>query len=728
MYDNIKKRKIFCYFFSLLFSFIFNMNLAFGTELESTTTDTPASNETDNSNSGSAGTAIVEPEGDSDKSKTFTSSSTIKGVKIDIEADKDTYTLEDTAKFTVTLDNTNPYSVFVKDIQFGLPEYIEKQIIAALPEKLEANKSYTPVEVEVKLGFTQWVPVVLNNEQLNIGIKASLETIPADSKFVVSMVSESSGSDNEYHDLLSKFDKKDNIERICFFDFSITGQDASDVRELNGYAKLYIQIPKDWDEGQLEAMFVADGNDENFEEKIEEVDGVKYLTFSTNHFSPYALFDPANIDQEMLENLSKDFMQTGHSDLKTILVLVGVAVVSLVLALVFSNKFRKSVFGIIIFLSFCNTCMLAQATTTPVGSGVGDTYTAPLNIKFEIIDSKGSNTNEINVLPKNLIVKSYADNDLWARKDTITEDETKPNAPEILNVFFVGPSIFDETYEKSVKVGNMSIFDTRAQACLDNQSTYLKKCLEKLKPFRYYVPYYRTVTIPTYADSNWEEYFEDAYSDVLDAFNEYLDKIKPADNSTVLLGFGPGVYMCQKLAKDKADCGKLKSCLCFGLGKEDFYGTAEHNFFTSNVATIADSDQTADVQINEIVFDESFDISKDFESYNNDFDLGCKLFDITTGQVCTEFSDVDKYEILITPKKYKTSSRDGFTDFATIFKVELDTTKSGYAKLKDMIEKTEKYIGKGVYHLFDYQIFYKDMLNMLTGTQETEPDAPVTDQ
>ena len=42
MYDNIKKRKIFCYFFSLLFGFIFNMNLAFGTELESTTTGTPA--------------------------------------------------------------------------------------------------------------------------------------------------------------------------------------------------------------------------------------------------------------------------------------------------------------------------------------------------------------------------------------------------------------------------------------------------------------------------------------------------------------------------------------------------------------------------------------------------------------------------------------------------------------------------------------------------------------
>lgn len=340
MYDNIKKRKISCYFFNLLFSFIFNMNLAFGAELENTTTDTPSSTETSSSNSSSS-TATVGPNKDFENPKTFVSSSTIAGVTIDIAADKDNYNLDDTAKFTITLTNQNDYSVFIKDIKFGLPEYIETQIIAALPEKLEAKKSYTPVEVEVKIGFTQWVPIVLNGETLNVGIKATFDTVPSDSVFVVDMISENSDSDSQYHDLLSKFDQKDGIERICFFDFSLTGPKGSEKRNLNGYAKIYIQIPKNWDEGQLETMFVADGEDENFKETIEEIEGVKYITFSTNHFSPYALFDPESIDQEMLDSLNKDFMQTGHSDLEAILVLVGVAIVSLILALLFSNRFKK---------------------------------------------------------------------------------------------------------------------------------------------------------------------------------------------------------------------------------------------------------------------------------------------------------------------------------------------------------------------------------------------------
>ena len=718
MYDNIKKRKIFCYFFSLLFSFIFNMNLAFGTELESTTTGTPASTETDNSNSGSAGKAIVEPEGDSDNSKTFTSRSTIKGVKIDIEAYKDT------AKFTVTLNNTNPYSMFVKDIQFGLPEYIEKQIIAALPEKLDKQGTdYGTVtkNIDVKLGFTQWVPVVLNNEQLKIGIKASLETIPADSKFVVSMVSESSGSDNEYHDLLSKFDKKDNIERICFFDFSITGQDASDVRELNGYAKLYIQIPKDWDEGQLEAMFVADGNDENFEEKIEEVDGVKYLTFSTNHFSPYALFDPANIDQEMLESLSKDFMQTGHSDLKTILVLVGVAVVSLVFALVFSNKFRKSVFGIIIFLSFCNTCMLSQATTTPAGSGVGDTYTAPLNIKFEIIDSKGSNTNEINVLPKNLIVKSYADNDLWAKKDTITEDETNPDAPEILNVFFVGPSIFDETYEESVKVGNMSIFDTKAQTSLKNQIDYLKneitnKIDSEDVSCACYAPYYRTVTIPTYnSNTDKDTYFDKACGDIIDAFENYLASVQPADNSTILVGFGTGAVLCDELANQYSSNPKIKGCICVGLGTS-LKTEANRTFNTFNMACIT-ADEKIKIGSQPKVLDSNL-LKSDFTPYNSDdfdeekLDFTSHLFDLKTGAIYD--NSCSNIKNLVSPISYYDQTLEGLTDgLAMLFKITLETNDKS-AVLTNMIDKTKEYIGEGIYHLFDYQFLYNTVVNLIT--------------
>ncbi|MBQ3092772.1 MAG: DUF3089 domain-containing protein [Clostridia bacterium] len=718
MYDNIKKRKIFCYFFSLLFSFIFNMNLAFGTELESTTTGTSASTETDNSNSGSAGTAIVEPEGDSDKSKTFTSSSTIAGVTIDIEADKDTYTLEDTAKFTVTLTNTNPYSVFVKDIRFGLPEYIEKQIIAALPEKLDKQGTdYGTVtrNIDVKLGFTQWVPVVLNNEQLKIGIKASLETISEDSKFVVSLVSESSGSDKEYHDLLSKFDKKDNIERICFFDFSITGQDASDVRELNGYAKLYIQIPKGWDEGQLETMFVADGNDENFEEKIEEVDGVKYLTFSTNHFSPYALFDPANIDQEMLESLSKDFMQTGHSDLQIILALISVAVISLIMALVFSNKFRKNMLSVILILNLCNIYMLASTKTT---SNISSTQ---LDITFETVDSNGLSNIKTEVLPM-FDAKSYKDDELWARRDPyaeIPEDETLISEIPI-SVFFIGPSIFDEAYENSVRIGNMSVFDKRMADCLISQTQYLRNSVderlidllatdqetngqtEKLGLcYKYYVPLYRMPTVPTYASPEFRTYFTNAYEDVKDAFENYLENIPQDYPCNLLVGFGTGAVLCDMLADDYKSDPRISGCLCVGLGRN----SKPRSFASVNIACIS-NDET-NLAKNEFLLADSFANEKELPNATK-IDEG-KLFDLATGKVLTKCSEHGQYiDIAEATGTAATMPSDDFPVIAAISKVGICDTD-----LLDMINKTEKYIGRGIYHLFDYQIFYKSMVDVI---------------
>ena len=717
MCDYIKKRKILCCFLSLLLGFVFNMNLAFGTEPDSTTqnTQTSTSTPTTDSTSPNSGTGTATPENKTgtETSQTFKSTSSSGTVSIEIVADKDSYTLDDTATFTIKLVNDGDTSVFIKDLKFGFPEYIEKQIKSKLPEKIEANAPLPPTEVPVKMGFVQWQNVTLNKEQLKVGIKATTETIPEDSNFVVEMISSSSESDSEYQKLLANFDEKDNIERICFFDFSLTGPDKKEKRNLNGYAKIYIQIPKDWDDGELETMFVQDKEDENFEETVEELDGVKYLTFSTNHFSPYAMFDPEKITAEDLETLSKEFMQTGHSDLKTILVLVGVAIVSLVLALVFSNKFRRSLFGVMIFLSFCNICALVHAETTP------NTSSKALSIKLEIIDSKGSNISERQILPS-FTAKTYADNDLWAKKDTITEDDKKAGK-DILNVFFVGPSIFDETYENSVQVGNMSIFDTRAQTGLKNQiehfeqtlnSALVKKNMSDGNTIKYYAPNYRTVTIPTYKDNTQlAEYIKEAYSDIKDAFDASLLNTERPSAGNVLIGFGTGAILCDMLATEYDDEQIISGCICLGLGRE----ITRTSCITFNLACI-DSDVSNIPSKPAILDADLLSSSQGFTEYEAEnmtedgLNFNGKLFDLTTGKVLPG-SENGYIDNIVTPKESLDETQPGWQDGATmIFKV----TPSTNTDLNNMISKTKEYIGEGIYHLFDYQFLYNAVINLLT--------------
>ena len=86
-----------------------------------------------------------------------------------------------------------------------------------------------------------------------------------------------------------------------------------------------------------------------------------------------------------------------------------------------------------------------------------------------------------------------------------------------------------------------------------------------------------------------------------------------------------------------------------------------------------------------------------------------KLFDLATGKVLTKCSGQGQYiDIVEITGGAAMEPSDDFPVLTGVLQVGICDTD-----LLDMINKTEKYIGRGIYHLFDYQILYKTMVNLI---------------
>ena len=94
-----------------------------------------------------------------------------------------------------------------------------------------------------------------------------------------------------YNELMSQVDDDHPIEHINFFEVYPTVNGEKIEGELSDYVYMEYEIPEGWDESDLEMILVRDGDDQEFEERVLEIDGKKYLAMWKNHFSPYAMID-----------------------------------------------------------------------------------------------------------------------------------------------------------------------------------------------------------------------------------------------------------------------------------------------------------------------------------------------------------------------------------------------------------------------------------------------------
>lgn len=113
-----------------------------------------------------------------------------------------------------------------------------------------------------------------------------------------------------YNELMSQVDGDHPIEHINLFEVYPTVNGIPETGTLNGSVYMEYEIPEGWDESDLEMILVRDGDDQEFDEKVLEIDGKKYLAMWKNHFSPYAMIDKLTDEEkaaliaQQIENMS----------------------------------------------------------------------------------------------------------------------------------------------------------------------------------------------------------------------------------------------------------------------------------------------------------------------------------------------------------------------------------------------------------------------------------------
>ena len=121
------------------------------------------------------------------------------------------------------------------------------------------------------------------------------------------------------------FDEDVDVEHAHSYQIvpTVNGQPVSG--QLAGKVRLLYKIPEGWDRSDLEAYLARAGEDVEFDERIETINGAEYLAFWTDHFSPYIFVD-------LLSETEKAALGAQTGDLATQLSITGFCIV-LVLAL-----------------------------------------------------------------------------------------------------------------------------------------------------------------------------------------------------------------------------------------------------------------------------------------------------------------------------------------------------------------------------------------------------------
>lgn len=148
-----------------------------------------------------------------------------------------------------------------------------------------------------------WVKEESGGRSAWFGIDNSLGTFEDGSRFWVRWLNREQNP-AEWKDAYDKLD----ADRKCslskdpwIFHIGVTAPDGTPYEELHQAVPLYVQIDDAWDAQKLHAAYLKEDTDElkivAYTEKLvypEGTDGFACLTL--NHFSPYAIYEIANVD------------------------------------------------------------------------------------------------------------------------------------------------------------------------------------------------------------------------------------------------------------------------------------------------------------------------------------------------------------------------------------------------------------------------------------------------
>jgi len=130
------------------------------------------------------------------------------------------------------------------------------------------------------------------------GLDNSNGTFEEGSRFHVQWMSKEDGDWNNHYNNLDDYIQK-SIEHLWMFELGVSKPDGTEIHVFDEPVSLYVQLGDNWDIDDLHACYINQGIDEKIvvntmqsdEAGISGTLGVLSLT----HFSPYAIYDTADI-------------------------------------------------------------------------------------------------------------------------------------------------------------------------------------------------------------------------------------------------------------------------------------------------------------------------------------------------------------------------------------------------------------------------------------------------
>lgn len=140
-------------------------------------------------------------------------------------------------------------------------------------------------------GLEAEMTVDVGGKTLRVSLQDPLRVLKKNDKDVLGMsVTYIKEGSARYNELMSQLDGDYPIEHINFFEVHTTVNGKIKEDPIDSVYMMY-EIPEGWDESDLEMILVRNGDDQEFDEKVVEINGKKYLVMWKNHFSPYAMID-----------------------------------------------------------------------------------------------------------------------------------------------------------------------------------------------------------------------------------------------------------------------------------------------------------------------------------------------------------------------------------------------------------------------------------------------------
>lgn len=131
------------------------------------------------------------------------------------------------------------------------------------------------------------------DDKTDVRLQAEAGVFPKDAKLTVKKVMAKDMMDKkQYKEALKNLDDehKNKIEKLYMYDIKVTDRNGNAIQP-NGKVQVLFPINQDLDEKDLKALRISENKDCVFKHKIVEINGKKYFSYDTDHFSVYCLMD-----------------------------------------------------------------------------------------------------------------------------------------------------------------------------------------------------------------------------------------------------------------------------------------------------------------------------------------------------------------------------------------------------------------------------------------------------